>query len=98
MKEIPDEDQDAATDGHVQGFATPSVRYADGLEEASVVVESARENWSEDWRKLLGLGLANLWILRPRCVLSEALQTEGTAVLNVGKWPEAECASLAGKE
>jgi hypothetical protein len=60
MKEIPDEDQDAATGGHVQGFATPSVRYADGLEEASVVVESARENQPKDWRKLHGLGLANL--------------------------------------
>jgi hypothetical protein len=47
MKEIPDEDQDAATDGHVQGFSTPSGRYADRLEEASVVVESARENQPE---------------------------------------------------
>ena len=86
MKEIPDEDQDAATDGHVQGFARPNVRYADGLEEASVVVESGRENRSKDWQKLHGLG-SQLWILWPRCELSEALQTEGMAVLNVGLWP-----------
>jgi len=30
---------------------------------------------------------SQLWILRPRCELSEALQTEGMAVLNVGLWP-----------
>ena len=32
---------------------------------------------------------SQLWILRPRCELSEALQTEGMAVLNVGLWPKA---------
>jgi hypothetical protein len=35
---VSDEDQDAATDGDVQGFAAPSIGYADGFEEASVVV------------------------------------------------------------
>jgi hypothetical protein len=28
---VSDEDQDAATDGDVQGFAAPSIRYADGF-------------------------------------------------------------------
>jgi hypothetical protein len=36
--ETSGEDEDAAADGDVQGFAAPSVRHADGFEEASVVV------------------------------------------------------------
>jgi hypothetical protein len=56
------EDQDAATDGDVQGFAAPSLRYADGFEEASVVVGSARENQPQGWRKIHRLGFAHFRI------------------------------------
>jgi hypothetical protein len=43
IEEISDEDEDAATDCDVQSFPAPSIRHADGLEEASVVVGSARD-------------------------------------------------------
>ena len=62
MEETSDEDEDAATDGDVQGFAAPSVRYADGFEEASVVVGSARKNQSQGWRTIYGLGVAHFGI------------------------------------
>jgi hypothetical protein len=57
--EDDDEDQNAAADRDVQGFAAPGLRHAHGLEEASVAVRRTREDQPRGRWKIHRLGLTH---------------------------------------
>ena len=59
--EIENENENASTDGYLQGLTASGLRHAHELEEASVAVRRARENQPQGRRKVHSLGIAHIW-------------------------------------
>jgi hypothetical protein len=59
--EIEDENENASTDGYLQGLTASGLQHAHELEEASIAVRRAREDQPQGRRKIHSLGIAHIW-------------------------------------
>src|SRR6516225_2248078 len=60
-EETEDENENASTDGYLQGLTASGLQHAHELEETSVAVGRARKNQPQGRRKIHGLGIAHIW-------------------------------------
>src|SRR5262249_37406783 len=60
-EETEDENENASTDGYLQGLTASGLQHAHELEETSVAVGRARKNQPQGRRKIYSLGIAHIW-------------------------------------
>ena len=60
-EETEGENENASTDGYLQGLTASGLRHAHELEEASIAVRRAREDQPQGGRKIHSLGIAHIW-------------------------------------
>src|SRR3974377_1287179 len=59
-EETEDENENASTDGYLQGLTASGLQHAHELEETSVAVERAHKNQPQGRRKIHSLGIAHI--------------------------------------
>ena len=83
-EETEDENENASTDGYLQGLTASGLQHAHELEETSVAVGRARKNQPQGWRKIHSLGIAHIW----NQLGAEARQKNRATWRATGWWPD----------